>query len=115
MELLKQPQFTPYPVEEQVASVWAGTNGYLDDLDVTDVLPFERTLLDHLRRNTDILATIRDTGRLDEDTEEALRQAVESFRTTYLAGGRMLSGEVEALEEEVPAEHTAEQIVVKRG
>ena len=115
MELLKQPQFTPYPVEEQVASVWTGTNGYLDDLDVADVLPFEAALLDHLRRNTEILGAIRDSGVLDEETEKALRAAVESFRSTYLAGGRMLSGQVAAAEEEAPAEHTAEQIVLKRS
>ena len=115
MELLKQPQFTPYPVEEQVASVWTGTNGYLDDLDVADVLPFERALLDHLRRNTKVLDAIRTTGLLSDDDEAALRAAVESFRSTYLAGGKMLSGEVAAAEEEAPAEHTAEQIVLKRS
>jgi len=115
MELLKQPQFTPYPVEEQVVSVWTGTNGYLDDLDVDDVLPFETALLDHLRRNTEILDTIRDSGTLDEETEESLRKAVESFRTTYLSGDKMLSSEVAAAEDEAPAEHTAEQIVLKRG
>ena len=115
MELLKQPQFTPYPVEEQVVSVWTGTNGYLDDLDVDDVLPFETALLDHLRRNTEILGTIRDSGTLDEETEESLRKAVESFRTTYLSGDKMLSSEVAAAEDEAPAEHTAEQIVLKRG
>ena len=114
MELLKQPQFTPYPVEEQVASVWTGTNGYLDDLDVADVLPFERALLDHLRRSTPVLDSIRTTGRLSDDDEAALRAAVESFRSTYLAGGKMLSGEVAAAEEEAPAEHTAEQIVLKK-
>ena len=114
MELLKQPQFTPYPVEEQVVSVWTGTNGYLDDLDVDDVLPFETALLDHLRRNTEILGTIRDSGTLDEETEESLRKAVESFRTTYLSGDKMLSSEVAAAEDEAPAEHTAEQIVLKR-
>ncbi len=114
MELLKQPQFTPYPVEEQVASVWTGTNGYLDDLDVADVLPFERALLDHLRRNTKVLDAIRTTGLLSDDDEAALRAAVESFRSTYLAGGKMLSGEVAAAEEEAPAEHTAEQIVLKK-
>ena len=114
MELLKQPQFTPYPVEEQVASVWTGTNGYLDDLDVADVLPFERALLDHLRRSTPVLDSIRTTGRLSDDDEAALRAAVESFRSTYLAGGRMLSGQVAAAEEEAPAEHTAEQIVLKK-
>ena len=115
MELLKQPQFTPYPVEEQVVSVWTGTNGYLDDLDVADVLPFERALLDHLRRSTPVLDSIRTTGRLSDDDEAALRAAVESFRSTYLAGGKMLSGEVAAAEEEAPAEHTAEQIVLKRS
>src|SRR5690554_2287891 len=50
MELLKQPQYTPYPVEEQVVSVWAGTKGKLDKIEVADVLRFERELLDHLRR-----------------------------------------------------------------
>ena len=44
MELLKQPQYTPYPVAEQVASVWAGTKGYLDDIDVSDVLPLRGRL-----------------------------------------------------------------------
>ncbi|MFC2802469.1 MAG: F0F1 ATP synthase subunit alpha [Peptidiphaga sp.] len=115
MELLKQPQFTPYPVQEQVAGVWTGTNGYLDDLEVADVLPFERSLLDHLRRNTDVLDRIRDAGELDEDTEAALRDAVESFRSTYLAGDKILSGEVAAAEDEPPAERTSEQIVLKRG
>ena len=56
-ELLKQPQYSPYPVEEQVVSIWAGTNGKLDSIEVEDVLPFERELLDYLRRNTTILDT----------------------------------------------------------
>ncbi len=56
-ELLKQPQYSPYPVEEQVVSIWAGTNGKLDTIEVEDVLRFERELLDYLRRNTTILDT----------------------------------------------------------
>jgi len=115
MELLKQPQYTPYPVEEQVASVWTGTNGYLDDLEVSDVLTFEASLLDHLRRNSTVLETIRSTGVLDKDTEEALRQAVESFRTSYLSGGQMLGAQAAAPEEPAGAEHTVEQIVVSRS
>ena len=115
MELLKQPQYTPYPVEEQVASVWTGTNGYLDDLEVSDVLTFEASLLDHLRRNSTVLETIRTTGVLDKDTEDALRQAVESFRTSYLSGGQMLGAQAAAPEEPAGAEHTVEQIVVSRG
>src|SRR6187551_2379843 len=68
MELLKQAQYSPYPVEEQVVSIWAGTNGKLDEVPVEDVLPFERELLDYLRRNTSILDTLRDTNVLDDDT-----------------------------------------------
>ena len=115
MELLKQPQFTPYPVEEQVASVWTGTNGYLDDLEVTEVLAFEAALLDYLRRSTSVLETIRTTGQLDEDTEAQLRRQVEEFRTRYAAGDRLLPGEVSLDDDEPVAERTSEQIVVKRG
>ena len=115
MELLKQPQFTPYPVEEQVASVWTGTNGYLDDLDVADVLPFEAAFLDHLRRNTDILDTIESTGQLTDETEEALVKAVEAFRRTFASGEQMLGSQVAEPEEEPAAERTTEQLVVKRG
>ena len=62
MELLKQPQYTPYPVEEQVVSVWAGTNGYLDDIDTSKVLQFEKDWLDYLRKEGPILAEIREKG-----------------------------------------------------
>src|SRR6186713_1991306 len=55
MELLKQRQYTPYPVEDQVVSIWAGTKGKLDKVPLADVLRFERELIDHLRRNTSIL------------------------------------------------------------
>jgi len=115
MELLKQPQYTPYPVAEQVASVWAGTKGYLDDIDVSDVLPFEAAFLDHLRRNTDILDTIESTGQLTDETEEALVKAVEAFRRTFASGEQMLGAQVAEPEEEPAAERTTEQLVVKRG
>ena len=115
MELLKQPQYTPYPVAEQVASVWAGTKGYLDDIDVSDVLPFEAAFLDHLRRNTDILDTIESTGQLTDETEESLVKAVEAFRRTFASGEQMLGAQVAEPEEEPAAERTTEQLVVKRG
>jgi len=84
MELLKQPQYTPYPVEEQVVSIWAGTKGKLDKVPVADVLRFERELLDHLRRNTSVLTDIRDTGQLSDDNEATLHAVVDSFLTTFL-------------------------------
>ncbi|MDM7855767.1 F0F1 ATP synthase subunit alpha [Cellulomonas alba] len=85
-ELLKQPQYTPYPVEDQVASIWAGTKGHLDDVPVEDVKRFESELIDHLRRNTDVLTVIADTGKLDESTEQTLAEAVDTFRHGFLKG-----------------------------
>lgn len=83
-ELLKQPQFSPYSMEQEVVSVWAGTNGKLDDLEIADVLPFERGLLEYVSSNTDILKTIRDTGDFTKETEAALDKAVDAFRETYV-------------------------------
>ena len=79
------------------------------------MLPFEAALLDHLRRSSTVLATIRDTGRLTEETEAQLRADVEAFRTSYLAGDRMLGAQVVVDQDEPEAEHTSEQIVLKRG
>jgi len=108
-ELLKQPQYTPYPVEDQVASIWAGTKGHLDDVPIEDVKRFEAELLDHLRRNTDVLTTIASTGKLDGDTEKALGAAVEKFRAGFLKfDGQPLVG---GAEDEVEVEVEQEQIV----
>ncbi|MFM2352977.1 MAG: hypothetical protein RLZZ608_383 [Actinomycetota bacterium] len=85
-ELLKQPQYSPYPVEEQVVSIWAGTKGKLDTIDVDDVLRFEAELLDHLRRNTSILTTLRDTNVLDDATEAELEKAVDAFVVAFQGG-----------------------------
>ncbi|WP_022918245.1 F0F1 ATP synthase subunit alpha [Ruania albidiflava] len=85
MELLKQPQYSPYDVEDQVVSIWAGTNGYFDDVDLSDVRRFERELLDYVRRNTDVVSQISSTGKFEDETEQALRSAVEKFRETFLA------------------------------
>ncbi|MEJ1091752.1 F0F1 ATP synthase subunit alpha [Microbacterium istanbulense] len=85
-ELLKQPQYSPYPVEEQVVSIWAGTNGKLDTIEVDDVLRFERELLDHLRRNTNVLTTLRETNVLDDDTVAELEKQTDAFVLEFQAG-----------------------------
>jgi F-type H+-transporting ATPase subunit alpha len=85
-ELLKQPQYSPYPVEDQVVSIWAGTNGKLDEVPVQDVLRFERELLDHLGRHTDILTTLRDTNVLSDETVAALDKAVDEFKVGFQTG-----------------------------
>src|SRR5690349_18786289 len=76
VELLKQPQYSPFPMEEQAVSIWTGTSGLVDDVPVEDIRRFEREMIDHLRRNTKILDTIRETRALDDDTEAALRDAL---------------------------------------
>ena len=86
MELLKQRQFNPYPIEDQVASIWAGTKGKLDDVPIADVKRFETELLDHLRRNTDVLTTIETSGKLEAATEAALNAGVDDFRNGFLKG-----------------------------
>jgi len=85
-ELLKQPQFSPLKMEEQVCVIWAGTNGYLDNLPVGKVRAFEEGLLGVLRsRHEDILEAIRDTRDLKDDTAEKLKSVVEDFAKTFSA------------------------------
>jgi F-type H+-transporting ATPase subunit alpha len=115
-ELLKQPQYSPFPVEEQVVSIWAGTNGKLDDVPVQDILRFEAEFLDHLRRNTKVLETLRETNVLDDDTVATLEKEVDDFKRGFQTGeGKPLNGpgseEHEAIEEE---EVDQEKIVAAR-
>jgi F-type H+/Na+-transporting ATPase subunit alpha len=83
MELLKQPQYSPYPIEEQVVSVWLGTTGQLDDIAVEDVRMFEQDFLTKLRSSGTALGTIRETGLFDEDTEAALQKELDAFKRGY--------------------------------
>ena len=104
-ELLKQPQYTPYPVEDQTVSIWAGTNGFLDEVPVPDVLRFEQEFLDYLRRNTKILTTIGETEKLEDDTVAELEKEIEHFKKMFQLGtGEPLTKvgneSVEALDEE---------------
>ncbi len=82
-ELLKQPQFSPYPVEDQTVSIWAGTSGKLDVVPVQDVLRFEREFLDYLKRNTSVLTVIRETEKLEDDTVNELEKAIEHFKKMF--------------------------------
>ena len=79
-ELLKQPQFSPMPVEEQVASIFAGTKGFIDSVPVGDVTRYEAAMLSYLRNeHGGILGKIRDTKELDDETADKLRSALEEF------------------------------------
>ena len=118
MALLKQPQYSPYPVNEMTASLWTGTTGRLDKVPTEDVLRFEREFLDYLgREHSGIMDTIAETNDFTDDTDHALEGAYDSFLDQFETseGGSIKAGkeEHEALEDE---DVEQEQIVKqKRG
>ena len=84
-ELLKQDQFAPLAVEEQVVSIFSGVNGYLDTLDVNAVNRFEIALLEHVRtQHGDLLTTIREEGELSGDSEQKLKDIIEAFVKNFV-------------------------------
>ncbi|WP_322748052.1 MULTISPECIES: F0F1 ATP synthase subunit alpha [unclassified Frankia] len=95
VELLKQPQYEPFPVERQVVSIWAGTSGQLDDVPVADIRRFEREFLEFVERSQPgVFKTIRETGKLDADTVTALEQLIAKFKAEFmLSGGQPLVNE----------------------
>jgi F-type H+/Na+-transporting ATPase subunit alpha len=80
---LNQPQYQPWPVEEQVAAIFAGVNGYLDDIPTADVSRFQAELREHLRAESSILNEIRETKDLSDDAEERLKQEIERFKNRF--------------------------------
>jgi F-type H+-transporting ATPase subunit alpha len=84
VELLKQRQYTPFPVERQVVSVWAGTSGQLDDVPVVDIRKFEAEFLDYVgHTHKSIYDAILSTGQLAEDTVTELEKAIADFKKTF--------------------------------
>ncbi len=83
-ELLKQAQFSPLPVEEQVVSIYAGVNGYLDGIAANDVNRYEAAFLDDIRANgSEILSTIRGEKKLSDETEEKLKKFLDDFTKSF--------------------------------
>jgi F-type H+/Na+-transporting ATPase subunit alpha len=116
VQLLRQPQYSPYPVEEQIVSIWSGTTGKFDDVPVDDVLRFERDFLDYLRRESKVLDSIRESGLFDDDSAQAVTEALTTFKPTFQTSeGKLLGTEAEAeamAEEDVEQEQIVRQ---KRG
>ena len=101
VEIMKQGQYRPMPVAEQVISIWAVSNGYMDDLPVENVRAFESELLDHMRtRHSDIGEAIVQKGSLDDDLVEKLRSAIDGFKASFT--DRVDTVETVAAEEGVP-------------
>ena len=83
-ELLKQKQFAPMPFEEQTASIFAGTNGYLDTIPVTEVTRYESEMLSFLRSDhANVLNTIRDTKDLGDEAKTGLKAALDAFAKQF--------------------------------
>jgi F-type H+-transporting ATPase subunit alpha len=115
VELLKQPQYSPLPVERQVIVVWAGTSGHLDDVPVEDISRFEAEFLDYLQQShSGIYDTIRETGELSDDTATALKDAIEQFRSGFETGGGDLLVSDDDSDEGDPSEAKEDQETVKK-
>jgi len=86
VELLKQPQYEPLPVARQVAMIFAGTNGYLDNIPVSEVRSFETELYKHIEtRHAAVFSGISEKKQLDDDLKAALKTAVEEFAKAFAA------------------------------
>ena len=114
-ELLKQPQYSPYPVEEQVVSIWAGTNGKLDEIEVEEVLKFESELLDHLRRNTKILDKIRKSEKLEDDVKDELEKEVDKFVVSFRGAGSEGLGHPGSEQFDALEDDDIEQVKIVKG
>ena len=116
VELLKQSQFSPYPVAEEVVSIWLGTSGQLDSVPVGDVRRFESEFLEHLRRNENgVLDEIRDTGKLPDESIERLRGLVDDFKGQFTTSdGSSVAPKEEETEAMDEDDEDRESVQVKR-
>ncbi|MEO3786472.1 F0F1 ATP synthase subunit alpha [Actinocorallia sp. B10E7] len=113
VELLKQPQYNPFPVEKQVVSVWSGTSGELDDVPVEDIRRFEAGFLEHVESNNKgLLSGIRETGKLSDDALTTLKDSITEFKKGFTTSAGVLLGAEEPVEP--LASEEVEQETIKR-
>ncbi|GHJ36064.1 F0F1 ATP synthase subunit alpha [Streptomyces sp. TS71-3] len=100
VELLKQAQYAPYPTEDQVISIWSGTNGKMDDVPVADVRRFERELIDYMHREQKpLLTNIVEGGKMPDETIQKLSEAVDTFKKQFeTSDGKLLGDDTSAAE-----------------
>ncbi|RFS81914.1 F0F1 ATP synthase subunit alpha [Actinomadura spongiicola] len=113
VELLKQPQGSPFPAEQEVVSVWAGTSGELDDVPVEDIRRFEREFLDYVEREQGgVLTTIRETGKLSDDALTNLKNAITEFKKGFQTSeGEILAEEpVEPIDKKAVGQETITRV-----
>jgi len=116
MALLKQPQYSPYPLDEMTVSLWLGTTGRLDRVPTEDVLRFENEFLDLLRRShSDVLGTIRETQNFTDDTAASVEKAYDDFITQFeTSDGQPIKVGREAEVDAVTDEELLQETIVKQ-
>jgi F-type H+-transporting ATPase subunit alpha len=116
MALLKQPQYSPYPLAQMTVSLWLGTSGKLDKVPTDDVLRFEQEFLDFLaRQHKDVLETIRDSRLFDDSTQETVSGAYDEFLDQFeTSGGESIKPGTEPKAEPVTDEELEQEQIVKQ-
>jgi len=108
-EVLKQPQYSPIPVEEQVCTVWLGTNGHYDSVPTEDVRRFNHEFLDSARRkHDDVLGAIRDSGKFEDETADKLVAAVNEFKKEFTTseGKSLVEADADAMDADKVGQET---------
>ena len=104
VELLKQPQYTPYSVEDQVIAIFLGTGGHLDSVPVEDVARFESELLEHIKgSHSDILDSIRESKKFPEEEQDKVSDIINEFKKGFSAtdgSSVAVDDKTEAMDEE---------------
>jgi F-type H+-transporting ATPase subunit alpha len=114
-ELLKQPQFSPYPVENQVVSIWAGTTGKLDEVPIEDILRFEKEFIDFCGRKTKVLKNLAETNELSDATVSELEKAIADFKQEFQTGeGKPLASVGREEFDALPAEEVKQEKIVRK-
>jgi F-type H+-transporting ATPase subunit alpha len=114
MEMFKQPQNNPFPVENQVASLWAGTTGQFDDVKTEDVQRFEAEWIEYMNReNGDFMRAIRESGKLADDGKDVFAKNMEAFKKQFQASSER-SGEGSEQFDEIDEDHINQEKITKR-
>ena len=116
MALLKQPQYSPYPLEEMTISLWLGTSGKLDQVPTDDVLRFENEFLDYLRRShAELLDGIRESLKFEDDAAAAAEKAYDSFLDQFeTSDGQSIKVGREAPAEALGDDELQQETIVKQ-
>ena len=115
VELLKQGQYSPFSLERMIASIWAGTTGQLDSIDVADIRRFESEFLDYLaREHAGVMSAIAETKELSDDTVASLTKAITTFKERFVSSSKKAVNEAPVKAEDDDANEQVARVVPKK-